>query len=612
MKRLFTISVVLLLVSCFALLSQNKLSIVHINDTHSNLTPGGSRDGNLKAYWGGVARAATMIGMTKMQNPNTIVLHGGDVFIGDLFFNKYFGAVEFGLMQALGFDAMTVGNHEWDLTPDALLGSIQMSGAQFPFLCANMVVLNPDYEILNDYIKPYTVKVIEGVRIGIFGMTTPEANLISMNLPNVFIDTNFVQIAADVVTKLKTEENCEMIIFLSHLGMYYDSFVAENIPGIDLIIGAHDHYVFETPHEFNNPYEKKVPYVQAGAQYKYLGIVEFDIEDGIRYEEYQLIKLDQNIPEATEVSDYIESLIPEIEEIWGPLYSQQIGYSPCTLSESVSTDVSELRTGVGMLVTKAFRAKTETEIAIHACGSTAQEIYQGPLVASDIYRAISYGFNTDNGLGFRIATLKVSGLGLYMGIEIGLAQMDINDEYLIQADGLQYFVDMSKPPFTRVTGVLVNGEPLDFEELYTVTTNEMIVMMMDYMGIEVIDLTIHEGVSEFEVVVDYIINNPNSLEEICNVFQTDVTMPSNKLQITLFPNPSYGTMNLFGEITAPGKYYIEIFDNLGSKVIRKEIGHLDKGLFNESIDFHYLQSGSYYLNLTNGIEAIQSKFIILK
>ena len=99
------------------------LTILHFNDSHSTLSPLGPRVSNPEGTQGGMARVASIIGLTQMTEPNVLVLHAGDVSIGDLFFTKYFAAAEFQLMNSLGFEAMAVGNHEFDLTPDALLGA---------------------------------------------------------------------------------------------------------------------------------------------------------------------------------------------------------------------------------------------------------------------------------------------------------------------------------------------------------------------------------------------------------------------------------------------------------------------------------------------------------
>jgi len=556
-----------------------------------------------------------MVGYTKTMYPDALFLHAGDFFIGDLFFNIYFGVPELQFLQAMGLDAMTLGNHEWDLTAATLKMSIDTSMVQFPFLCGNMVILNPDYQSLTEKIKPYTIKQVGNLKVGIFGLTTPEANIISQPLPDVFIDTNFVQIAGDIVTELRGSEGCDVVVFLSHLGMYYDSFVAENVPGIDVIVGGHDHYALETPHEFTNPMNQKVPYVQAGAQYQYCGVVQLIAEEGaVGFNDYRLVKLDQQIPENQNMNDYLDQLKAGVELKFGPVYSAMINDADADLKEFTTKDDANLKADVAIYCARAFRDFTGTDIAIQANGSTARQIYKGPIVPADIYRAISYGFNMDDFLGFRICTFKMTGAAIYTGLEIGLAQLDISDEYLIQSDGLVYSADMSLPPFSRVTGALVNDEPLDPEKTYTVTANEMVPMMMSAFGIEISDLTIYADDSEYEVVVNYVKKiYDDNFETLTDVEDNEKPKTFySKLRVESYPTPSSGQVNLFCHIPESGEYTLRLFDIMGVNIQNINLGTLSAGMLNHSVDVSSLKNGHYYYNLTNGNHTAKGYIILFK
>ncbi|HSR18988.1 MAG TPA: metallophosphoesterase, partial [Ignavibacteriaceae bacterium] len=205
MKKSASLLFLISFLSIHNLFAQDTLTILHLNDTHSTLSPIGPRNESLQGTQGGIARAATVIGLTKMSEPNVLTLHAGDVFIGDLFFNVYFGVAEFQLLNSLGLDAMTVGNHEWDLTPAALLGALQNSflpGEGFPLLSSNLIFpINIVHDTLQDYISTITIKEMGKFKVGIFGLTTPEANVTSLPGP-YFIDANIVEIAAAMVDTL--------------------------------------------------------------------------------------------------------------------------------------------------------------------------------------------------------------------------------------------------------------------------------------------------------------------------------------------------------------------------------------------------------------------------
>ena len=137
------------LFTSIAFTQTDTITILHVNDTHSCLESLGPRNPALVGTQGGISRAATVIGMTKMTEQNVLTLHCGDVFIGDLFFNKFFGAAEFQLMNQLGFDAMAVGNHEFDLTPATLDASLRASFAPdsgFPLLSSNLILEDPQVQ----------------------------------------------------------------------------------------------------------------------------------------------------------------------------------------------------------------------------------------------------------------------------------------------------------------------------------------------------------------------------------------------------------------------------------------------------------------------------------
>ena len=213
------------------------ITILHMNDTHSCLEGVGPRDATLHTQQGGIARAATMIGMQRAQYPDAVLLHAGDMFIGDLFFNVTFGVAEFWIMKELGFDAMTVGNHEFDLTPDVLAMSLATAfpSGGFPLLSANLGFDDPAVAALKNFITPATVITRGSHKIGIFGMTTP--SVATYSFPGkVTVDTAITSIAKAMVQDLKTQ-GCDIILFLSHLGLKSDRLIAANVAGIHAIIG---------------------------------------------------------------------------------------------------------------------------------------------------------------------------------------------------------------------------------------------------------------------------------------------------------------------------------------------------------------------------------------
>jgi len=490
--------------------SQDTLTILHVNDTHSCLTPLAPRNLDLSGTQGGVARAASVIGLTKMTETNVLTLHAGDSFIGDMFFNNYFGAAEFQLINMLGFDGMTVGNHEFDLTP-AILDTACHYGllpSGFPLLSANLILDDPSVQDLKNFIKPYIIKEFGPMKVGIFGLTTPSTNLISQPAP-VFVDTNIGFIAAATVQDI-TSQGCNVIILLSHLGVYYDEMIAAAVPGINLIIGGHDHYLYG-PTEITNPLGQPTWIVQAGSNYSHIGNLKLVLENGtLRLAGYQAIPLDSSVPEEPTVKAAVDGMIAEMEATYGiPFFTQQVGFATADFEE-VTDIYSEgpHDTPLGNLIADAYRDTTKTDIAITVGGSIAQKLYQGPITPIDLFRAIGYGFNEVNGLGFRLVTFNITGEQLWLALESVLSSVEQNDELVPQVSGVQYHSVITDPPGSRLKGITVNDQPLDPGKTYSVTTNEFIMIpLQDWYGIQFTDVFLYSDFTEFQALLNYVIKN---------------------------------------------------------------------------------------------------------
>ncbi|MCJ7554816.1 MAG: 5'-nucleotidase C-terminal domain-containing protein [Ignavibacteriaceae bacterium] len=545
------ISILLLAILPYTAFSQQTVTILHLNDTHSTLAPLGPRNASLEGSQGGVARAASIIGLTKMMEPNVLTLHAGDIFIGDLFFNKYFGAAELSLMKEIGFDAMTVGNHEFDLTPEALLGSLAESfdpGEGFPLLSANAdlsALTSPPLSNLYYYIFPNTVKDFGTVKVGIFGLTTPAAMLLSQPSP-IVISEDIINIAVNQITDLTTQ-GCDVIILLSHLGVDLDKLIAENIPGIDIIIGGHDHYKYEAPLPIPNPGGGTTWVAQAGSNYMYIGKMKLDIDtDGkVALSDYALIPLDENVLEEPTVKAMVDGMISDIETFYDtPFFTQPFGYANA-FHEEEATDLLRLGahdTPIGNLAADAFKNLTGTQIAIHAGGSTALPIWEGTFNMADIFRVNGYGFNTVNTLGFQLATFKMTGEALWMGLEFGLSEIEKNDEFFIQVSGLEYKYDATKPVWERVVSVTVNGNIINPNAKYSVTASELVLTLLNYLGIPYSNPNILVGVTEFEALAAYVLTLNNFLhpKEIGRVVNVGSGEAANHININGYFNSDAG------------------------------------------------------------------------
>ncbi len=467
---------------------------------------------------GGISRIATLVGLTRMTEPNVLFLHAGDISIGDIFFNKYFHVPELQLLGSFGLEAMTLGNHEFDLGPEVLLGSLQYAypnpSDAFPLLSANSDFSDPTISGLQNYVHPYVIKQYGNTKVGIFGLTTPATNLISNPSP-VIISDDLATIAYATVQTLRNVELCDVVILLSHLGVAIDQQLATNISGIDIIVGGHDHYKYESPISITNPFGGTTLIVQARSNYMCAGKMKLVFEAGtFNLIDYQLIPIDTNFPQEPTVQAIVANMITDIETFYGiPFYTQPMGYSFAYFEEE-ARDLIKLGshdTPAGNLVADAFKVYTGTHIAFQAGGSIALPLWEGIFTPSDIFRLNGYGFNMVNTLGFQLVTFNMVGAALIAGLEFGLADIELSDEFMIQCSGIEYTYDATKPQGSIVVSVRINNQPVDPAATYSITANEMVIGILDHLAIPYTDLNVLTGVTEFEAVSQYVIGQGNIL-----------------------------------------------------------------------------------------------------
>ena len=218
----------------------NTITILHTNDTHSQVEPipAGKRDGNHAGY----ARRMGMITQERELDPNLILVDAGDFSQGTPYFNLFHGRVEVEAMNQMGYDAITLGNHEFDNGIDTLAAVLQN---------AHFAVVNANYDVkgtaLEGIVKPYVILRRAGLKIGILGLGVDPKGLVSIKNfePIKYLDP--IPVAQEIAEKLKLQHHCDLIICLSHLGTYENAYkpsdtqLAKSTRYIDVIIGGHTH-----------------------------------------------------------------------------------------------------------------------------------------------------------------------------------------------------------------------------------------------------------------------------------------------------------------------------------------------------------------------------------
>jgi 5'-nucleotidase len=460
------------------------LTIVHVNDTHSHLEATGPKDRHLDGTLGGIAKAATVVRAARGPESQSVVLHAGDFYEGDLFFNATFGSAELALLRQIGFDAIALGNHDVRYGAGALL--LALSNAQFQtpqLLSANLdlsSLAGTPYAPLASFVAPSMVKPLDGVTVGIFGMTNPYDQVQGDLKGNLLRDQAMWDAAIAQVKELRGK--ADVVVCLSHLGYALDQQLVTELAqaglGVDVIVGAHDHLVLEKPTAIARP-GGTTWIVQAGANYEKVGRMQLSVEGGVvRLLDYALLPVDRKVARAPDVEAGVDAVIAtNVTPRFGDMFHTPIAWAFGDLDEAFDASRPRRDTAVGDLVTDAVRAETGADIAVTTLGLTSEKIYSGAIVPDDLFRTVAYGYDARTGLDWPIGTFDILGAQLAAafeyGIELQLSRGDV--DLFPQVSGMNVVYDSRRPFPSRIVAAFVNGKPLDPSSTYRCAGNYVLI-----------------------------------------------------------------------------------------------------------------------------------------
>lgn len=251
------------------------LTILYTNDTHSRIDPFPADHPKFPGM-GGYAPRATLIGKIKEEEENVLLLDAGDIFQGTPYFNFYGGEPEFRLMSAMQYDAVTLGNHDFDNGTQGLAD--QMKHAKFAFV-------NSNYDLsdtaLHNKVDRYKIFKRGGLKIGVYGLGVDLQGLVNVHLRKGVVYTDPLQAALKTEAILKNDYRCDLIVCLSHLGYTYkdtkicDKVLAPSLQYTNLVIGGHTHTFLDEPIKFVNNMQETVYVTQVGWAGVILGRFDF-------------------------------------------------------------------------------------------------------------------------------------------------------------------------------------------------------------------------------------------------------------------------------------------------------------------------------------------------
>ena len=278
MKRILTILTIAVAVTLTAAAKGRQLLILHTNDTHSCVLPlNPNLADTMLAGRGGFLRRAAMIDQMRKEDKDLLLLDSGDFSQGSPYYTMFKGDVETELMNIMGYDAATIGNHEFDFGLENMARIFRK--AKFPIVCANYDFTGT---VVEGLIKPYVIIKRKGVRIGIFGLSPKLDGLVMASTCAGVRYSDPIKTANAVADKLKNEEKCDVVICLSHLGWdeagLNDMEMMAKTRNIDLVLGGHSHSYFKTLNHVRNLDGKDVPNDQNGKHGIFVGKITLSLE----------------------------------------------------------------------------------------------------------------------------------------------------------------------------------------------------------------------------------------------------------------------------------------------------------------------------------------------
>ncbi|EAR50432.1 Ser/Thr protein phosphatase/nucleotidase, putative [Oceanicola granulosus HTCC2516] len=467
--RILTSTCVLAL-SAGAAAADFNLTILHTNDFHDRYEPISAYDSTCAAEdneagecFGGAARLATAIEEARGRNENTLLVDGGDQFQGTLFYTYYKGEMTAEFMNRLGYDAMTVGNHEFDDGPEVLRSFIE--NVEFPVLMSNADVSQEP--LLADAIRKSTVIEVGGEKIGLIGLTPEDTHELASPGPNVIFTEPADAVQAEV--DRMTEEGIDKIVVLSHSGYGVDQQVAENTTGVDVIVGGHSNTLLGDMEGAEGSYPTMVgdtAIVQAYAYGKFLGElnVTFDDEGKVIEASGAPLIMDASVAEDEESVARIAELAEPLDEIRNEVVAEAA--APIEGNRDVCR---AMECEMGNLVADAMLdrvADQGVQIAIANSGGLRASIDEGEITMGEVLTVLPFQ-NT-------LSTFEVSGQTVIDALENGVSQIEEGAGRFPQVAGMSFTFDASAEPGSRVSDVMVGGEPIDPEATYMAVSNNYV------------------------------------------------------------------------------------------------------------------------------------------
>lgn len=428
------------------------IKIIHTNDIHGKIESDVDLEVDISKFSAKIEEIRTEY--------STILLDAGDTIHGQPIVSISEGKAMVDIMNAMEYDAMVPGNHDFNYGLERFLELVEL--ANFPIIAAN--IYDKDGSRL---LEPYTLKEIDGVRIGIFGIATPETDQKARpeNIAGLKFEDPVVE-SRKIVNHLRKKENVDLVIALTHLGLDQSTSLenrsdnlASSVKGIDLIVDGHSHTELKEAKVI-----EETSIVQAGDSMKCMGIVSLTVEGQKKKQIYSELIYREDIKDIQEEVD-IKRILARVDNENSKSTSEVIGVSENNLNgERFCVRTSE--TNLGTLLAEAMKDTTGADLAITNGGGIRGSINSGVITRREIISAFPF----EN----YVITKEVRGDDILKALEHGLSFYPEPSSSFPHVGGVSFKLDLLKMPGRRVYDVFIKGERLDKDRSYKLATNDFL------------------------------------------------------------------------------------------------------------------------------------------
>ncbi len=461
--------------------ADGEFTIVYLNDVHGHIEP--FKRFRAKEEAGALAKAAVYIEELRKEKANMLLLAAGDMIHGTTEVNFFGGLPVIEVMNHMGFDAMAIGNHEFDFGREQLLRLAQV--AKFPFLGAN--VTRYDGSLL---LGDCAIFEVGGVKVGVFGLTTVDTPITTH--PKNVIGLKFLDAAAIAGKMVDVfSGQVDIIICLSHLGIDADAALAAAVPGIDVIVGGHSHTALVQPKVIG-----ETLIVQAGEWAEYVGVLDVSVAgDKIASFHGELIRMTAEMP-GPAPDHPIAVMTGSYKAAMAEKMAVVVGSTSAPL-DGEGARVHTCSTNLTNLITDAIREFSGADVVMINGGGIRASINPGDITVRDIYNVLPFAD--------KVVVIELTGDKIMAALEHGLCKYPQGNTGFCQVSGMTVRFDPEKPAGSRVVEVLVAGKPIAADKLYTLATNDFMAAGGDgYVWFTQSAPVFKAGDMFSEVVIDYI------------------------------------------------------------------------------------------------------------